>query len=121
MSHRMPMRSSNLRRRLVAGLALIVAVAVALPAPVQADPPPWAPAWGYRAKHGKKDKKKKQGSETVVVEQPEPFQIPYVIDLGRCWFSVDGSVNDLVWAKHRWRIVLAFVFIQPRSNWVVGR
>ncbi len=26
------------------------------------------------------------------------------IDLGRCWFSVDGSVNDLVWAKHRWRI-----------------
>jgi hypothetical protein len=26
------------------------------------------------------------------------------IDLGRCWFSVDGSVNDFVWAKHRWRI-----------------
>lgn len=26
------------------------------------------------------------------------------IDLGRCWFSVDGSVNDLVWAKHRWRV-----------------
>jgi hypothetical protein len=25
------------------------------------------------------------------------------IDLGRCWFSMDGSVNDLVWAKHRWR------------------
>ncbi len=84
MSRLMLMRPINLRRRLVAGLALLAAVAVALPAPVQADPPPWAPAWGYRAKHGKKDKKKKQGSETVVVEQPAPFQIPYGIDLGRC-------------------------------------
>lgn len=26
------------------------------------------------------------------------------IDLGRCWFSEDGSVSDLVWAKHRWRV-----------------
>jgi hypothetical protein len=26
------------------------------------------------------------------------------IDLGRCWFSLDGSVSDLVWAKHRWRV-----------------
>lgn len=26
------------------------------------------------------------------------------IDLGRCWFSDDGSVSDLVWAKHRWRV-----------------
>ena len=73
----------NLRRLLVAGLSLIAAVAVALPVPVQADPPPWAPAWGYRAKHGKKDKSKKQGNETVVVEQ-EPFHVPYGIDLGRC-------------------------------------
>ena len=86
MSHRMPLRSRKLRRLLVAGLSLIAALAVALPAPVQADPPPWAPAWGYRAKHGKKDKDKKHGSETVVVEQPEQeaFQIPYGIDLGRC-------------------------------------
>lgn len=84
MSRRMPLRPINLRRRLVAGLALIAAVAVALPAPVQADPPPWAPAWGYRAKHGKKDKGKKQGNETVVVGQQEAFQIPYGIDMGRC-------------------------------------
>jgi len=26
------------------------------------------------------------------------------IDLGRCWFSEDGAVSDLVWAKHRWRV-----------------
>ncbi len=26
------------------------------------------------------------------------------IDIGRCWFSVDGGVADLVWAKHRWRL-----------------
>lgn len=25
-----------------------------------------------------------------------------VFDLGRCWYSVDGTVTDLVWAKHRW-------------------
>ena len=85
MSRRMPVRSSNLRRLFVAGLSVIAALAVAVPAPVQADPPPWAPAWGYRAKHGKKDKDKKHGSETVVIEQPqEAFQIPYGIDLGRC-------------------------------------
>jgi hypothetical protein len=61
MPHRMPMRLSNLRRRLVAGLALIAAVVVALPAPVQADPPPWAPAWGYRAKHWQKGQEKEAG------------------------------------------------------------
>ncbi|MFM9843758.1 MAG: glycine zipper domain-containing protein [Dongiaceae bacterium] len=82
MSRRISLRPINLRRKLIAGLSLIVAMAVALPAPVQADPPPWAPAWGYRAKHGKKDKSKKQGSETVVEQQV--FQVPYGIDLGRC-------------------------------------
>jgi len=85
MSRRMSMGPRMLRRLIIAGISLAAAVAVALPAPVQADPPPWAPAWGYRAKHGKKDKGKKQGSETVVIEQPqEAFQIPYGIDLGRC-------------------------------------
>ncbi len=83
MSRRITPRPINLRRLIVAGISLAAAVAVSLPAPVQADPPPWAPAWGYRAKHGKKDKGKKQGSETVI-EQSEPFHIPYGIDLGRC-------------------------------------
>jgi hypothetical protein len=26
-----------------------------------------------------------------------------VVDLGRCWYSSDGSVTDLLWAKHRWQ------------------
>jgi hypothetical protein len=26
-----------------------------------------------------------------------------VIDLGRCWYSQDGSVGDLLWVKHRWQ------------------
>jgi surface antigen len=86
MSRRQPTRTLTLRRLLVAGIALFAAAAVAVPAPVQADPPPWAPAWGYRAKQGKKNKDKKHGSETVVIEQPQQgaYQIPYGIDLGRC-------------------------------------
>ena len=83
MSRRFTFGHANIRRLMIAGVALVTATAVAVPAPVQADPPPWAPAWGYRAKHGKKNKDKKHGSETVVVEQ-EPFAIPYGIDLGRC-------------------------------------
>ncbi|HEX2253790.1 MAG TPA: DEAD/DEAH box helicase [Thermoanaerobaculia bacterium] len=27
-----------------------------------------------------------------------------LIDIGRCWWTRDGSVTDLVWAKHRWRL-----------------
>lgn len=26
-----------------------------------------------------------------------------VIDLGRCWYSADDTVTDLLWAKHRWQ------------------
>lgn len=26
------------------------------------------------------------------------------IDVGRCWWTADGGVTDLVWAKHRWRV-----------------
>jgi hypothetical protein len=25
-----------------------------------------------------------------------------VFDIGRCWFSEDGTVTDLIWTKHRW-------------------
>ncbi|HEV2855473.1 MAG TPA: DEAD/DEAH box helicase [Thermoanaerobaculia bacterium] len=27
-----------------------------------------------------------------------------LFDLGRCWYSQEGAVFDLVWAKHRWRL-----------------
>ncbi len=26
-----------------------------------------------------------------------------VIDMGRCWYSREAAVTDLIWAKHRWR------------------
>lgn len=27
-----------------------------------------------------------------------------IFDLGRCWFSADGSVTDLIWTRHRWML-----------------
>lgn len=27
-----------------------------------------------------------------------------IFDLGRCWFSADGRVTDLVWTRHRWML-----------------
>lgn len=27
-----------------------------------------------------------------------------LIDIGRCWYSRDGLISDLVWSKHRWRL-----------------
>jgi hypothetical protein len=27
-----------------------------------------------------------------------------VFDLGRCWYSRDGSLSDLVWSRHRWTL-----------------
>jgi surface antigen len=59
--------------RIVAGLAL--SVVLALPSvPASADPPPWAPAHGYRAKHKHKDK----DHDRVV------YAVPYGIDQGHC-------------------------------------
>lgn len=43
----------RIRRGLMSTLALAAAVAVAAPVPALADPPPWAPAHGYRAKKQK--------------------------------------------------------------------
>ncbi len=42
--------------------------------PVEAEPPPWAPAWGYRAKqgHGYKAKGKSKHRTVVVQQAPTP-------------------------------------------------
>lgn len=45
---------------------------VAVPDSAMADPPPWAPAHGYRAKHGR-------GHDEVVV-----YRTPYGIERGHC-------------------------------------
>jgi len=53
-------------------LACILTMAVAAPLPVQADPPPWAPAHGYR--------KKGKGNSHV----EKAYVVPFGIDLGKC-------------------------------------
>ena len=63
-------RGSRARSALVIAL---VAICVAVwSAPVSADPPPWAPAWGYRAK-GKHKNKFRKG-----------YVAPFSIGLGNC-------------------------------------
>jgi len=64
----------------------IIGVCVAVwSAPVSADPPPWAPAHGYRAKH--KSKHRKKGYEVEEVYVP-----PFDIDIGRCNREALGSL-----------------------------
>jgi len=52
--------------------------------PVKADPPPWAPAHGYRNKH----KNKNKGKNKTCVVAPVPFGI----DTGKCNRELLGSV-----------------------------
>jgi surface antigen len=67
-------RIRSIGRRL-AGLALCSVLAMPYgPVPAAADPPPWAPAHGHRAKQ-----KHKHGDEGYVV-----YPVPYGIDRGRC-------------------------------------
>jgi surface antigen len=53
-------------------LACVLATAVAVPLPVAADPPPWAPAHGYR--------KKGKGHQHA----EKAYVVPFGIDLGQC-------------------------------------
>lgn len=88
-------RSETPGRRVVAGLcALAVAAPTAFAASTAlspgafADPPPWAPAHGYRAKKGKK--RGRDYDETPVVVAPV-VSTP-IIDLGNCNRELVGSV-----------------------------
>jgi surface antigen len=69
------------RGRRLAGLcaAGLAAFALVVP-PAWADPPPWAPAHGYRAKH--KDKHHHSAA----------YRAPFDIDLGRCNRDVLGAL-----------------------------
>ena len=56
-----------------AGLALALVIAIAAPATVAyADPPPWAPAHGWRAKHASKGKSK-QGTSYAARPAATPY------------------------------------------------
>jgi surface antigen len=64
--------------------AIATAVIATVAGPASADPPPWAPAHGYRAKHKDKNKNKKQFANTYVA--------PFDLDLGRCNRDVLGAL-----------------------------
>ncbi|MGH6960966.1 MAG: glycine zipper domain-containing protein [Dongiaceae bacterium] len=82
---------------LAAALALAVAATALPPGAANADPPPWAPAHGWRAKQNKSYRIE----EPVYVVQPYPYYVqpqsygypvPYGIDSGRCNRDVIGAV-----------------------------
>ena len=64
------------------GAALACLLVAGISAPALADPPPWAPAHGYRAKHG--------GREVIAVERPV-YAAPYGIGDGGCNREVLGA------------------------------
>jgi len=79
-------RSRALRNLMALGLlAALVAVSAA---PVAADPPPWAPAYGWRAKHHYKNKYYR-GYER---DDYAKYRAPYGLDLGHCNRAVLGGV-----------------------------
>ncbi len=71
-------------------LGLLTALLAVWTVPVAADPPPWAPAHGWRAKqHNKQKYKYKSRYEDDYYVQSS---VPYGLDLGRCNRDVLGAV-----------------------------
>jgi surface antigen len=66
------LRPADVRNAFVCGL--LAALLAVWTVPVAADPPPWAPAHGWRAKQKYKNKPKYYAN----------YQAPYDLDLGRC-------------------------------------
>ncbi len=77
-------------RRMLTVSAFAAALAGGLAAPGFADPPPWAPAHGWRAKHGYGHEKRhhgrdyRRGPEVVVVEAPPRYVAVPVQGAGSC-------------------------------------
>ncbi len=78
--------SSISRLKRVAVAAMILACGAVWSAPVSAEPPPWAPAWGYNKKH----KGKGKGKNKHRVQQA--YVPPYDIGLGRCNRDLIGGL-----------------------------
>lgn len=82
--------SSPYSRRLILAAITSIFLFVGI-APAYADPPPWAPAWGYRDKHKNKGKgKNKNKSRYEHYDVPPP--VPFGIDRGACNRELLGSV-----------------------------
>jgi surface antigen len=79
-------RKSGRLRFAVAAIAAGFLLSSVLPSVALADPPDWAPAHGWRKKHKQKD----YDDPVYVVQpypyyvKPQPYPVPYGIDLGRC-------------------------------------
>ena len=76
------LRPTAVRNALVLGL--LTALLAVWTVPVAAEPPPWAPAYGWRAKQKHKQKHKQKRYANYVA--------PYGLDLGRCNRVVLGGV-----------------------------
>ncbi len=74
--------SSFSRPKRAAVAALLLVCGAVWSAPASAEPPPWAPAWGYRAKHKGKNKNRVQ----------QAYVPPYEIGLGRCNRDLIGGL-----------------------------
>lgn len=83
------MRTSGRTAKLAVATLVTLIAALWAAEPVLAEPPPWAPAHGWRAKQKGKQKfkynKKRQYHEPV-------YAAPYDIDVGRCNRAVLGGV-----------------------------
>ncbi len=90
-------RTSRSFRSLIA-LGLLAALVGATAAPVAADPPPWAPAHGWRAKqhhkyqHKHRDKHYRKYERRHDDDYYGHAQLPYGLDLGHCNRDVLGAV-----------------------------
>lgn len=80
-------QSRFLRRTLLAFTAAAMAVVIA--APAAADPPPWAPAYGYYGKHKGKHGKAKHQRDVVRVGD---YRAPFDLNIGRCNRALLGGV-----------------------------
>src|SRR4029453_9401193 len=88
-------RKSGRLRFAVAAMAAGFLLSSVLPSVALADPPDWAPAHGWR----KKQKKKDYEHPVYVVQpypyyvKPQPYPVPYGIDLGRCNRDAIGAAT----------------------------
>ena len=76
--------------------AAVAALATTAATPVNADPPPWAPAYGYRAKHKERDDDRDEHKHKHKQKHREEYAAAYVapfdLNLGRCNRDVLGAL-----------------------------
>lgn len=89
------------RRWTIASILLGASIALAIPPAAWADPPPWAPAWGYRAKGKNKQKHKDKAryeryDETEYVHRTRDYGIYHnTCDRETIGALIGGAVGGL--------------------------